>query len=97
VTSELKSITRHGILEERQAELVTDAIRALMLEAHGYKTKVFEFISTEHTPKNVMIVGRKIPGKIAGRAGKLESIRALKEYFGIKQHYLEGLFVMRDT
>jgi hypothetical protein len=44
-----------------------------------------------------MIVGRKIPGKIAGRESKLESIRALKEYFGIKQHYLEGLFVTRDT
>jgi hypothetical protein len=93
VTSELKSITKHGILEERQAELVTDAIRALMLEAHGYKTSVFEFISTEHTPKNVMIVGRKIPGKFTGRESKLESIRALKEYFGIKQQYLEGLFV----
>lgn len=57
--NELKSITKHGILLERQAEMVTDAIRALLLEANGYKTKVFDFIATEHTPKNVMIVGTK--------------------------------------
>ena len=97
VTSEFKSITKHGILQERQAEIVTDAIRALLLEAHGYKTKVFEFISTEHTPKNLMIVGVKSQGKIGGRESKWESIRALKEFFGIKQHYLEGLFVTRET
>ena len=97
MTSEFKSITKHGILQERQAEIVTDAIRALLLEAHGYKTKVFEFISTEHTPKNLMIVGVKSQGKIGGRESKWESIRALKEFFGIKQHYLEGLFVTRET
>ena len=91
VNNELKSITKHGILEERQAEIVTDAIRALILEAHGYKTKVFEFISTEHTHKNVMIVGRKVAGKPADIKKSLEQIVAIKELFGIKQHYLEGL------
>lgn len=54
----LNEITKHGILCERQAEIVTDAIRAAILEAYGYKTKVFEFIETEHTPKNVLIVGK---------------------------------------
>ena len=92
VTNELKSITKHGILEERQAEIVTDAIRALILEAHGYKTKVFEFISTEHTPKNVMIVGRKIPGQRKSPVKLAESIAAIRELFGIKSHYLEELF-----
>jgi hypothetical protein len=92
VTNELKSITKHGILEERQAEIVTDAIRALLLEAHGYKTKVFEFISTEHTHKNVMIVGRKVAGKPADMKKSLNQIVAIKELFGIKQHYLEVLF-----
>jgi len=96
VTNELKAITKHGILEERQAEIITDAIRALILEAHGYKTKVFEFISTDHTPKNLMIVGRKMPGKPAGSEKSLEKIRAIKDLFGIKQHYLEGLFVAQD-
>ena len=49
--NELAPILRHGILEERQAEIVIDGIRALLLEANGYKTSVFEFISTEHTAK----------------------------------------------
>lgn len=53
----LKEITRHGILEERQAEMLTDTLRALIMEAFGYKTRVFEFIATEHTPKNVLIAG----------------------------------------
>lgn len=97
VGNEFKSITKHGILEERQAEIITDGIRALMLEAYGYKTKVFEFISTEHTPKNVMIVGAKNSGHPTGSKNKLEIIRALKELFGIKRHYLEELFIMRNA
>lgn len=48
---------RHGIFHERQAEFVTDALRALALESAGYRTKVFEFISTEHTAKNLMLAG----------------------------------------
>lgn len=50
-TNILSLISRHGILLERQAEMLTDAIRARILEAYAYKTKVFEFISTDHTPK----------------------------------------------
>ncbi len=96
-TNAMKGILKHGILEERQAEIITDGIRALMLEAHGYKTKVFEFISTEHTPKNVMIVGRKIKGKPSGMERSLETIRAIREMFGVERHYLEGLFVSRDA
>ena len=44
---------------ERQAEMVTDGLRALILEYFGYKTKVMEFISDVHTPKNVLVVGVK--------------------------------------
>jgi SAM-dependent methyltransferase len=91
VTNELKGILKHGILEERQSEILTDGIRALILEAYGYKTKVFEFISTEHTPKNVMIVGQKKPGKPAGREKILGQIRAIREFYGIGRHYLEDL------
>jgi Methyltransferase domain len=92
ITNQLKGVLKHGILEERQAEIITDGIRALMMEANGYKTKVFEFISTEHTPKNVMIVGRKTPVKPSVREKSLENIRAIKEFFGIQRHYLEVLF-----
>jgi hypothetical protein len=83
-TNALSSVTRHGILLERQAEMVTDTIRALL-----YKTKVFEFIGTEHTPKNVMIVGVK--SNHAFREESIEKVKALKEMFNIQEHYLEKL------
>jgi len=87
----LQYITKHGILLERQAEMVTDAIRALVLEAFGYKTKVFEFISTEHTPKNVLITAVKRNGSIDEKEKNIEKIKALKAIFNIQQHYLEKL------
>ena len=87
----LKSITKHGILLERQAEITTDAIRALLLEAHGYKTKVFEFIATEHTPKNVLIVGIRSGNGKETKQLFLDKVIALKNLFGIRIHYLETL------
>ena len=90
--NELKNITKHGILLERQAEIVTDTIRSLILEAHGYKTKVFEFIATEHTPKNVLIVGTKSEKTEAAKKESLDKVSGLKNLFNIKTHYLETLF-----
>ena len=55
----LRTALRHGIWCERQAEFVTDALRAALLEWAGYDTKVFEFISTEHTAKNLMITATR--------------------------------------
>jgi len=89
--NEIKAITRFGILEERQAEILTDAIRALVLEAFGYKTKVFEFISTEHTPKNVMIVGVKAEGEVVPKKDALQKIKSLKALFNLEYHQLERL------
>ncbi|MSR57987.1 MAG: SAM-dependent methyltransferase [Planctomycetaceae bacterium] len=48
-------LARHGLLHERFAALATDALRAALLEIHGYATQVVEFIDMEHTPKNVLI------------------------------------------
>lgn len=84
----LQPILKHGILLERQAEMITDSIRALILESKGYDVKVFEFISSEHTGKNVMISAVK-NGKANGDA--LDQIDALKSEFGIEEHYLERL------
>lgn len=86
----LQPILDFGILKERQAEMITDTIRALLLEAAGYKTKVFEFISTEHTGKNVMIVGQKHDGVVETEM-ILEKVDKLKKEFGIGYHYLERL------
>lgn len=92
--SPLTAITQFGILEERQAEMLTDTIRALILEAYGYKTKVFEFISTEHTPKNILIVGVKTNTVSSPSQKHLNEIKELKSMFGIEQHYLEKLLIV---
>ena len=57
--TDLDFVLKHGIFVERQAEMVTDAMRAMILEHFGYATKVFEFVSDVHTPKNVLIVAEK--------------------------------------
>lgn len=90
-TNALQLITKHGILLERQAEMVTDTIRALMLEAHGYKTKVFDFIEEEDTPKNVLIVGTKTYFSQKIFDENILKIKELKSLFGIKEHYLETI------
>ena len=81
-------ITRYGIFLERQAVMITDTIRALILEYFGYKTQVMEFIEMEHTPKNVLLVGRKTE-KPVDKQAILNEINDLKKRFGIKKHYLE--------
>ncbi|HVU33280.1 MAG TPA: SAM-dependent methyltransferase [Opitutaceae bacterium] len=79
---------RHGIFQERQAEFVTDALRTELLEWAGYRTKAFEFISTEHTAKNLMIAG--IKARLPGAADDLigSRIRELAAFFGIRSHRL---------
>jgi len=49
------ALTRYGILRERLADVLTDAFRAALLRLHGYRVEVMEFVSTQHTPRNVLI------------------------------------------
>ncbi len=86
----LRGVLRHGILLEREAETVTDSLRALLLEHAGYKVKVFEFISTEHTRKNTMIAGVK---REDGRGGESawRQYQTLKEFYGVREQRLERL------
>lgn len=86
--SSIASIIQHGIFLERQAEMITDTIRALLLESQGYETKVFEFISSEHTAKNIMITAR-YTGK--PNVSALKQIEDLKSEFGIRSHYLQTI------
>ena len=83
-------ITRYGIFLERQAVMITDTIRALIMEYYGYKTQVMEFIEMEHTPKNVLLVGRKTE-KPVDRDAILKEINDLKDHYGIQKHYLESV------
>jgi hypothetical protein len=80
----LHAITKHGILLERQAELITDALRALWLESKGYKTKVFDFVDVNDTPKNVMIVATKIKRSNAELESYAQQFQELKNMFGVE-------------
>ncbi|MDO9154423.1 MAG: SAM-dependent methyltransferase [Paludibacter sp.] len=91
VTNELSNITKFGILKERQAEIITDTLRAMIMEYFGYKTNVFEFVSLEHTPKNVMIVGQKVSTTNNAKKQIIDDIAAIKKMYGIEKHYLETL------
>lgn len=94
VKNDFSFVTKHGIFLERHAEMLTDGLRALILEYFGYKTKVFEFISDIHTPKNILIVG--IKGKVTQKKKDdiLSKIADSKAYFGIRQHHLEALLAI---
>ena len=90
VPAPLRGVLRHGHLLEREAESLTDSLRALLLEAAGYRVKVFEFVSTEHTRKNTMIAAVRREGA-ADDAAALAEFRALKEFYGIREQRLERL------
>jgi hypothetical protein len=86
----LKPMLRHGIHLGQEAEMVTDSLRALLLEASGYETQIFEFVSLEHTSKNKMILGVKESGPVK-QSEILAQILAIKEFYGIREHCLESL------
>ncbi len=79
----LAGALKHGILHEREAEFVTDALRAALLEWQGYETRVFEFVSTEHTAKNLMIAAVK-----RGCPGDARPARDLAAFYGIRSQRL---------
>jgi hypothetical protein len=84
----LKDALRHGILFQREAEFVTDALRAALLEAAGYEARVLEFISPEHTSKNLMIsaVRRGVPSSSAAHRAA-----ALAAFYGVTSQRLAQL------
>jgi SAM-dependent methyltransferase len=86
----LDAVLKSGILLERQAELVTDGVRALLCEAMGYRTRVFEFVAAEHTSKNLMIAAVKRAGP-ARAAEARARVAALKRAFGFGRQRLEEL------
>lgn len=90
----LRALLKHGIQQERQAELLTDSIRSLLLEAAGYQTKVFEFVSSEHTAKNTLITSVRLAQPNAAHQAHCNAqIEAIKTQFGIQEHYLQTLLI----
>ena len=86
----LAPVLSHGLMEERMAEWLTDGLRTLFLEWAGYRTKVMEFIGSEHTPKNLMIAAVREHQPFAN-ADARKRIEELKSFFGIQQHALDSL------
>jgi SAM-dependent methyltransferase len=86
----LKDVLKHGIMMERTAETVTDALRSLLLERSGYSTRLFEFVPMEHTAKNIMLVGTR---QSAPKPPEMfdEQISQLKNFYGIDHQRLETL------
>ncbi len=84
------SALRHGIFQERHAEFATDALRAMLVEWAGYDTKVFEFISTEHTARNLMIAATKRTAAAAGPAREevARQIREFAAFYGVRHQSL---------
>ena len=90
----LRPILKHGVHLGQEAEMLTDGLRALMLDACGYETQVFEFVSLEHTNKNKMILAVKRAGP--ARADELwRQIDEIKSFYGIREHCLETLLKSR--
>lgn len=75
----LKPILKYGVIKERMSALITDALRADLLEQQGYDTQILEFIDMEHTPKNLMI--RAVKRK--GMRPKAESIEKVTEFLQV--------------
>lgn len=86
----LRPLLKHGIHQAQEAEMLTDGLRALLLEAAGYDTQVFEFISLEHTNKNKMILAVKRP-RPKEATEVVTQIRDLKAFYGLQQQCLETL------
>lgn len=81
-------VARHGILRERLGDILTDTLRALILRIMGYRTDVMQFISTEHTSRNLMI--RAVLSAPPGDARFIAEYMALKDFWGVTP-YLETL------
>jgi SAM-dependent methyltransferase len=81
-TNEKDGLLRHGLLLGRQADLVTDALRAARLEIAGYRVEVMEFVAAEHTAKNVMIRAERAPSEPRAERAAAEFVE-LRDRYGV--------------
>jgi hypothetical protein len=90
----LQPLLQHGVHLGQQAEMLTDGLRAMLLDACGYETQVFEFVALEHTQKNKMILAVK-RSTATDTAPVLSQVRELKSFYGVRDQCLETL--LRDS
>jgi len=79
---ELDVLLRYGIVKERVSALLTDSIRAMLLEDEGYSVDMLEFVDLAHSPKNLMIRARKTKAKSTKNRATIEN---LMEKYGFEQ------------
>ncbi|MCM1190261.1 MAG: SAM-dependent methyltransferase [bacterium] len=77
----LQPILKYGVVRERMAALITDALRADILEQNGYETQILEFIDMEHTPKNLLI--RAVKRKAMRPKGKVSPIEEITDFLQV--------------
>ncbi|MSU59871.1 MAG: SAM-dependent methyltransferase [Pedosphaera sp.] len=92
----LAAVLRHGLMEERMAEWATDGLRALFLEWAGYRTKILEFVASEHTPKNLMIAAIREGEPFVDDAAR-KKIEELKNFFSVQHQVLDPLLGKNQT
>ena len=80
-SDEFSILTKYGIIQERMAALMTDSVRANLLEAMGYKTQLLEFIDIAHSPKNILIRASKGKISLDKKKEALDEINRLNKEF----------------
>ena len=88
----LRAILKHGVHLGQEAEMLTDGLRALLLDACGYDTQVFEFVSLEHTNKNKMILAVKRDTPQDADA-IWRQVHEVKAFYGVRDQCLERLLL----
>ena len=82
---ELDALLKYGIVKERVSALLTDTVRAMLLEDEGYSVDVMEFVDLAHSPKNLMLRARKTKAKNGAKRGNREKIAELMEKYQFEQ------------
>ncbi|SHI06734.1 Methyltransferase domain-containing protein [Clostridium collagenovorans DSM 3089] len=82
-TDSFSILTKYGIIQERVAALMTDSVRANLLEVLGYKTQLLEFIDIAHSPKNILIRASKANISEEKRSKALSEVKSLMEEFNL--------------
>ena len=95
-SEDLSILTRYGIVKERMSALITDAIRANVLEYCGYKTQLLEFVDFASSPKNILIRAVKRNGSEARREKARQEVEKVLQEFGIQQT-LAALILKKDN
>ncbi len=90
-TDELSILTKYGIIKERTAALMTDAIRASLLEYCGYKVQLLEFVDLAHTPKNILIRAKKVETTEKRKQQALNEVKAIMAEFSLQPTLYELL------